>query len=120
MRECKALVDLGTEYCIIPKVDAYALGYPEAANDDPVTPGDNTLTFSSHEGFGKAGLISMAEVGVGALSFTNVEFLAFDLPQATTFDIVIGRSLLQSTRLQIDYSTELLRIEKAGTGGAGS
>jgi predicted aspartyl protease len=115
VRECVALVDPASEYCVVPKVDAYALGYPEAANDDPITPQDNTVTFASSDGYGKAALIEIAEVALGGMSFQKVDFLAFDLPQVTHFDVIIGRSLLKSTRLEIDYPAGRLRI-----GGAGS
>ena len=118
VRECSALVDPCSEYCVMPKVDAYGLGYPEAANDDPITPADNTTTFVSFEGYSKAALIGMAEVSLGGLSFPNIEFLAFDLPQVTRFDVVIGRSLLKFTRLEVDYVTHTLRIEDARGGTA--
>jgi hypothetical protein len=118
IRECRAIVDPGSEYCIMPKVDAYGLGYPEAANDDPITPADNTLTFASFEGYGKAALIGLAEVSFGGFSFPNIEFLALDLPQVTRFDVVIGRSLLKFTKLEIDYSTRTLRVEEAKGGAA--
>jgi len=114
-RECVALVDPCAEYCILPKVDAFALGYPEAANDDPVTPQDNTITFASADGYGKAALIEMAEVTLGGMSFPRVDFVAFDLPQVTRFDVVIGRSLLKETRLEIDYPAGRLRIGEAGS-----
>jgi len=117
VRECSALVDPGSEYCLMPKVDAYALGYPEAANDDPVTPQDNTLTYTSFDGYGKAALIGLAEVSFGGFSFPNIEFLALDLPQVARYDVVLGRSLLKFTKLEIDYSTRMLRMEEA-KGGA--
>jgi hypothetical protein len=119
VRECIALVDPCSEYCIMPKVDGYALGYPEAANDDPITPADNTLTYTSFDGYGKAAMIGMAEVSFGGLSFPNIEFLALDLPQVTRFDVVIGRSLLRFTKLEVDYSTHMLRIEEAKGGATG-
>ena len=118
VRECSALVDPCSEYCIMPKVDAYALGYPEAANDDPVTPADNTLTYTSFDGYGKAALIGIAEVSFGGFSFPNIDFLALDLPQVTRFDVVIGRSLLKFTKLEIDYLTRTLRIVEAKGGAA--
>ena len=112
VREFNALLDPGVEYCIIPKVDAYALGYQEAANDDPVTPADNTITFTSYDGYGKAALIEIAEAQFGTMSFKNVEFLAFDIPQVTGFDVVLGRSLLQFVKTEFDYSVSQLRLEK--------
>ena len=116
VREFNALVDPGAEYCIIPKVDAYALGYSEAANDDPISPADNTLTFSSYDGYGKVALIQIAQVELGTMSFANVEFIAFDLPQVTRFDAVLGRSLLQFTKVEFDYSLGHLRMEKMDKG----
>ena len=118
VRECRALVDPCSEYCVMPKVDAYALGYSEAANDDPITPADNTLTYAGFEGYGKAALIGMAEVSLGGFSFPKIEFLALDLPQVTRFDVVIGRSLLKFTQLEIDYPARTLRIEEAKGGAA--
>lgn len=114
VREFRALVAVSAEYCIIPKVDAYALGYQEAANDDPVSPSNNTLTFASYGGYGNMALITVNQVDLGPMSFKNVDFVAFDLPAPTGFDVVLGRSLLQHTRLHIDFSSGLLQIEESG------
>jgi len=113
VREFRALVSAGAEYCIVPKVDAYALGYQEAANDDPVTPAENTITSVTYDGYGKMALISIARVDLGSISFDRVEFVAFDLPAATGLDVVLGRSLLRFTRFQLDYASGELRIEDA-------
>lgn len=96
----------------MPKVDAYALGYSEAANDDPVSPADNTVTFTSYEGYGKAALIKLAEVEIGMMSFKNVDFLAYDIPQVAGFDVVLGQNLLRFLKLEFDYSKSQLRMEK--------
>jgi predicted aspartyl protease len=117
VREFKALVDPCAEYCLIPKVDAYVLGYPEAANDDPITPQNNTVTFAGLAGYGQTALIQIARVEVGPMSFENVEFAALDLPQVTGFDVVLGRSLLQHMKVEFDYSTPQLRIEDSRRGG---
>ena len=93
-------------------MDAFALGYQEAANDDQITPSDNTVTFASYDGYGKAALITMAGVEIGNMSFKNVDFLAFDVPQVTGFDVVLGQSVLQSTKLELDYSLRQLKLEK--------
>lgn len=113
VREFNALLDPGVEYCLVSKVDAYALGYPEAANDDPITPADNTITFTSYGGYGKAALITMKQVELAAMSFKNVDFLAYDIPQVTGFDVVLGQSFLQNLKLQFDYSAGQLRIERS-------
>ena len=111
VREFNALIDPGVEYCVVPKVDAYALGYPEAANDDPISPANNTLTFTSYGGYGKAASIEMARVDLGSFSFEKVDFLAMDIPPVTGFDVVLGWSLLQFMKLEFDYSLGQLRIE---------
>lgn len=112
VREFNALIDPGAEYCLIPKVDAYALGYPEAANDNPITPKNNTLTFTGFAGYGRAALINLVRVDVGSLPFDKVEFVAVDIPQATGFDVVLGRSLLRFMRLEFDYPNGRLMLEK--------
>jgi len=104
------MLDISAEYCVLPKVDAYALGYYEAANDNPVAPANNTLDFISYEGVGKAALITMAGVELGGMRFPHVEFVAHDLPQATRFDVLLGRSLLQFLKLDLDYSNGQLAI----------
>ncbi len=116
VREFRALVDPGAEYCVIPKVDAFLMGYSEIANDDPIGQTNNTVTFTGYNGYGKALLVVMAQVELGTLSLKNVDFLALDLPQVTGFDVILGRSLLQFMKLELDYPAALLRIEK-GTGG---
>lgn len=112
VREFNALIDPDVEYCIIPKVDAYALGYPEAANDEPRLQSMNTIRFTSYNGYGNAPLIKMAQLDLGTMSFKNIGFLAFDIPQITGFDVVLGRNLLQFMKLELDYSIAQLRIEK--------
>ncbi len=98
---------------MITKVDAYGLGYAEAANDDPRALASNTLTFTSVVGYGNGALIQMAQVDLGAMSFRNVEFVAFDIPQVAGFDVVLGRSILQFMDLELNYGTAQLTIEEA-------
>jgi predicted aspartyl protease len=70
------------------------------------------LTFTSFAGYGKVALIQLARVDVGSISFQNVDFVAYDLPQVTGFDVILGRSLLQFVKLEFDYSTGQLRMEE--------
>lgn len=111
VRELNAVLDVSAEYCIIPPVDAYNLGYPEAANNDPVAPAANTIDYLSYEGIAKAALIVIAGVELGGMRFRNVEFVAHDLPQQTRFDVLLGRSLLQFLRLDLDYAKGQVAIE---------
>ena len=112
VREFRALIDPGAEYCVIPKVDAFFLGFSEIANDDPTGQASNNLTFATYNGYGKAISIVMAQVELGRMSFKKVEFLALDIPQVTGFDVILGRSLLQFMKLEFDYPRATLRIEE--------
>ena len=116
MREYQALLAPTAEYCVIPKVDAFILGYPEAAASDTRVPLPNALTFASYNAYGKGTLIKMAQVDIGSMSVKDVEFLAFDLLQTVGFDVVIGRSLLRHMRLSLDIASGTLRLEE----GAGA
>jgi hypothetical protein len=110
VREYLALLDAGSDYCVLPKVDAFTLGYSEVARSDMIVRAPNTTTFVTHSGYDRAPLIKMAQVDVGQLTFKDVEFLPFDLPQICGFDVVFGRSLMQLLRLEIDYSSNSVRI----------
>jgi len=87
------------------------MGFSEIANDDPTGQANNTITFTGYNGYGRALMVVMAEVELGPLSFQNVDFLAFDVPQVAGFDVILGRSLLQFLKLEFDYPAALLRIE---------
>ena len=114
VREFNSLVSSGTEYSIVPKVDAYRLGYPEAARDDPVTEPPNLFRGVSHSGFWEGMLISLKEVAIGRVSRFDVDFIAFDLPQAAGFDVILGRSFLASSKVSIDYEASEVRIGSRG------
>ena len=111
VRELNAALDISAEYCVLPPVDAYMLGYQEAANNDPVAPAANTIDYLSYEGVAKAALIVIGGVELGGMRFRNIEFVADDLPQMTRFDALLGRSLLQFLRLDLDYANGRVAIE---------
>jgi hypothetical protein len=116
VREYQALISPASEYCLIPKVDAYRLGYPEAARDDIVNEPPNLFRGVTYDGFWEGMLISMKEVSIGDFAVPNVDFIAYDLPQASAFDVILGRSLLASSRMQIDYGAGVLRIRPKEAG----
>jgi predicted aspartyl protease len=111
VRELNAVLDVSAEYCVLPPVDAYNLGYQEAFNNDPVVPAANTIDYLSYEGIAKAALVVIAGVELGGIRFRDVEFVAHDLPQQTRFDVLLGRSLLQFLRLNLDYPNGRVAIE---------
>ena len=110
--EYQALIAPTADYCVLPKVDAFNLGYPEAASVDTRVPAPNTLTFASHNSYGRGTLIKMAQVDVGSISVKDVEFLAFDLLQTVGYDVILGRSLLRHVRLELDFVEGRLRMER--------
>lgn len=116
VREYNALVSPATEYSILPKVDAYRLGYPEAARDDPVTEPPNLFRGVTYDGFWEGMLISMREVAIGAVSRSNVDFIAYDIPQISRFDVILGKSFLSSSKVVIDYANNTVRIGSESRG----
>ena len=110
VREYRALLSPASDYSVVPKVDAYRLGYPEAARDDPITEPMNLFRGVTYDGFWEGMLITIKEVAIGSLSVADVDFIAYDLPQVSGFDVVLGRSFLATTGIQIDYSTGTVRV----------
>ena len=112
LREFQALVVPSAEYCMLPKVDAFQLGFPEAASVDARVPLPNTYTFASYNAYGRGTVIKIPRVDIGSVSAKDVEFLAFDLLQTLGFDVVLGRSLLWQMRLELDFGARRMRMEK--------
>ena len=113
VREYRALIVPTAEFCVIPKVDAYRLGYHEAAGADARVPIPNTITFASYMGYGRGTVIKIVRVDIGSMSEGDVEFLAFDPLQTTGFDMILGRSFLRFMHLDLDFASGSLRLERA-------
>jgi predicted aspartyl protease len=113
-RELRALLDPAADYCVLPRPDAYRLGYPEAAHDDLISMPPNLITLVSSVGFSQAMLIKIQELALGPLRVKDVDFLAFDLPQAACYDSILGRTffLASGARLELDYSTMTMKLTK--------
>ena len=114
VREYLALVSPGSDYSILPKVDAYRLGYPEAARDDPITEPPNLFRGATFDGFWEAPVVHLEEVTVGSVTSRHVDFLAYDLPQACAYDVVLGRTLLATSGMSVDYASGTVRIPSKG------
>ena len=111
-RELKALVDPATDYCVMPKPDAFRLGYTEAAQDDPITTPPNLVTLASSGGYSQGMLIKMCQVSVNTFTLNDVDFLAYDLQQSTCYDMILGRSffLPAKLRVEIDYASRQMNL----------
>ena len=114
IREYQAFLSPTFEYCAIPKVDAFALGYEEAAvaGGGRIMQAANALDFASSNEYGRGALIKMTQVDIGPISLRDIEFLTYDLLQATGVDVVLGRSVLQAMKLEIDFSSHMLKLER--------
>lgn len=111
VREYRALLSTASDYSLVPKVDAYRLGYPEAARSDRITEPANLFRGVTYDGFWEGMLITMKEVAIGSLSVADVDFIAYDLPQVSGFDVVLGRTFLSGSGIQLDYSSGVMKIQ---------
>ena len=115
LREYNAMVVPTTEYCILPMVDAFALGFPEAGGADARVLSPNPVHFASYSGYGRGIMIKMPEVGIAGTSFKDVEFVALDILQSTGFDVILGKNLLHNMKLELDYVTHQMTLQRAVT-----
>jgi predicted aspartyl protease len=113
--EYHALVDPAAQFCVLPRVDAYSLGYSDAladANTDYITRPANLMTVLTSSGYINAPHIVIEDVTLGFSSFKRVDFLAYDLPQESHIDVLLGRSLLDRTKMKIDCESKRLILEE--------
>ena len=112
VREYKALLVPTSEYCILPPVDAFALGY-EAAGSDPRALNPNKLYLASYNGYSRGISFKMVEVEIAGTKFKDVEFVGIDILQAAGFDVILGKNLLQNMKLELDYGSHQMTLQKA-------
>ena len=95
------------------------MGYPEAAHDDPVTRPANLIFLANSVSYSEAMMIAIEQVEIGDLRVHGVQFLAFDLPQITGFDVVLGRNIFLKANLSIEFDYQLakLRISQKSKSG---
>ncbi len=110
--EYRAVLNPVSDYSVLPKVDAYKLGYTEAGYTEFLTRPPNLVSFATGNGLFEGPLIKILEASVGPISLQRVDFIAFDMNQQTGCDVVLGKSFLQSLRLSIDYRNKKFSLEK--------
>jgi len=113
VREYPAVLSFSSDYCVIPKPDSYVLGFTETAHVGYIVRPPNLTTMVAPNGFATGIQIKMDEVQVGNIKVNDVDFVAFDLPQAGGVDLVIGRSLLRFLNVEVDYSAKRLKIGRS-------
>lgn len=109
VREMRAVLDLASEYSIIPLFDAVQLGNIEFYNTDP-EPSEltqaitNTCPIQGYE-------IELEEMSIADAVAKNVKALAYDIPNLTGVEAVLGISFLKNFKTTVDYSKGYLTIE---------
>ena len=108
IREYNAVLDTGSEYCIIPLQDARDLGYE--AYCDPDDPGEGVKGVTKSEMF-EYDLIELEEVQVTDLTAKKVKALALNLPRVSRIEATLGLSFLENFKTTLDYNAGYLTIE---------
>jgi predicted aspartyl protease len=101
--EYLALLSTASEYSVLPRVDAYRLGYTHVL-EDPITAeitfSPHVVTFVSATGFEKGSLVVVDRVSVGESSVEGLECIAYDLPQESGVDLILGLNFLSRSGLK--------------------
>ncbi len=113
--ELQCLLDYNFDYCYIGRQDASELGYPEAT-----LPHGSWMEFRPDKApmvLGMRGVersiqITLKEISIGTLSVNDVDavVLEFDHPPTSPYDVVLGRTFLNSFSLEIDPKAGVLRL----------
>jgi len=114
-RELRTMVRPGAPYCVIDREDAYEMGFLQAVMDyGPMhyeLPPERIPWMATTTGIFEAPLFTLAEVSVGDLSAKNVGTLAYDLPDVTRVDAILGETFLSNFTVVFDYRKQQLRLE---------
>jgi predicted aspartyl protease len=107
-REYNAVLDTGSEYCVIPLQDARDLGYEAYCHPDD--PGDGVKAVTKTD-MCEYDEIELEEVQVADISAKNVKALAHFLPRVSRIEATLGLSFLRNFKTTIDYETGYLTID---------
>ena len=110
VREIKAVLDTGSQYCIIPLQDARQLGYDAYFNADD--PGDGTRGITKTD-LVEVDEIELEEVSVGDLVVKKVKSLVWGLPRLAGVEAILGLSFLEHFKTTLDFKQGYLTIEPA-------
>lgn len=114
-RELRAILDTGSQYCVIPMIDAMQIGY----NDAYFCPGDEpdvgTLTVTQGCMI-EAKEIVLEEVSIGDLVTKEVKTFCYELPRPSGLEAVLGLSFLKHFKTTIDYNKGFLTLEPPESG----
>lgn len=110
VREMRAVLDTGSQYCIIPLQDARQLGYDAYFNADD--PGEGTKGITKTD-LVEVDEIELEEVSVGDLVAKRVKSLVWTLPRLGGLEATLGLSFLEQFKTTLDFKQGYLIIESA-------
>lgn len=115
-RELRAVVNTAAKYVIIPKIDAFQLGYDfvysERFPEVVELQGGKVLLGYTLAGLIEAVKFNLAEVKIGDLVVKDVEAVAYDLPIPSSIDVILGYSFLSRLKTVIDYDKKQITFEE--------
>lgn len=114
-RELKAVIDIGSVYCVVPVFDAMQLGY-EAYFDTQSERGEGTEMITS-SGIVEARELEIEEFALGNLSAFNVAALALDMPRLGRVDMVLGQSFLKNFNVMLNFKEGYMTLESLDGSG---
>jgi len=114
-RELRTLVRPGAPYCMIDREDAFRMGFIQAMLEEGPRryelPASRIPWLATAGNFIEAPLFTLPEISLGDLSVKGVETLAYDLPDVTRIDAVLGETFLNNFTVVFDYRKRELRLE---------
>ena len=108
-REFRALIDTGSDMCMIPLYDARDMGM-ENHYDPNMGSNPDYMRICSNCYF-EAETLIMEKVMIGDIEAENVEFVSWTLPRDGGIDVILGRSFLKHFKLTVDYKEGFMTIE---------
>ena len=108
-RELRAILDTGSQFCVVPMVDAIQLGYDAyfVPGDEP---GEGTIV-ATQGCIIESREIVLEEISVGDLVAKDVQAFCHELPRISGLEVVLGLSFLKNFKTTIDYKKGVLTLE---------
>ncbi len=108
--ELRAVISTGASECLISTKDATMLGYRFNYNlQERSTEGTKEVVTSGY--LVNMPPIVLKEVVLGDLTATDVEAMAYDVPDIAGIDVVLGASFIEHFNLSFDFKGGVLKIE---------
>jgi predicted aspartyl protease len=107
-REYRAVLDTGSQYCVLPLQDARDLGYDAYAHPDDPGEGVWAVTKTDMTEYNE---VELESVEIAGLKAREVKALAYYLPKQSHLEATLGLSFLEHFKTTIDYDSGYMTIE---------